>query len=232
MCSKVLRDWKLNEPLRISLFGGEARKIVLCVDCKRFSRLLVAIPFLDSHPPNEEMQSFHISTLALLSSLVTFVRACVDETIVSMEGIAYLIYCGNDWPGNDLNHLPNVNNFTDCINLCDLRNTVTTDQPITSFCVGVSLAVDPSTDIFYGCWLKASMEGSGLVQDNASVYLVDSARRTVITTVRLPRYLSLHRLRLVSPVPVPRIPPQHSQPYPSPLISDFPQAKSVELWVE
>jgi len=133
------------------------------------------------------MQPFHI-TLVLLSSLVTFVRACVDQPVVSMDGITYLVYCGLDWPYDDLSHLPDTSNFTDCINQCDQWNAATTIPP---FCVGVSLVsvpVNTSDYVNVGCWLKSAMEGGGVIENDASVYLVDSAKQTIITTVRLPKH--------------------------------------------
>jgi len=95
---------------------------------------------------------------------------CVDGETESSAGILYNVYCGENWSGNDLNYYADVNNLSICINDCDTWNTQS--QP--PLCVGVSLVLYPPGAA--GCYLKSQMAGLGYPQNNASLYLVDSAK--------------------------------------------------------
>jgi hypothetical protein len=140
---------------------------------------------VSTHRPNTKMKSIQITLVfSVTTLLVTFIHgACINETIVSTAGTPYIIDCGTDWPGNDLTHLPDISNLTDCINQCDEWNSGTPNQPITSFCVGAALVVYCRNTALLGCYVKGVMAGSGTIENNQLAYLVDSARRTTLNTV-------------------------------------------------
>jgi hypothetical protein len=119
------------------------------------------------------MECFPLS-LSLLISLIAIVHGqCTNgSTIRATDGAEYLSYCGLNFPGNDLSHLSNVTNMTDCINLCEAWNQTNGSVG----CTGVSLTSGSDDGFLVGCWLKYSMGPVGVVENDEG-YVVDSEVR-------------------------------------------------------
>jgi hypothetical protein len=114
------------------------------------------------------------SLLSFLFLLFAIVHGqCTNgSTIHATDGAEYLSYCGLNFPGNDLNHLSNVTDMIDCINMCEAWNQTNGSVG----CAGVSLTSGSGAGVWVGCWLKDSM-GSVGVAANDEGYVVDSEVR-------------------------------------------------------